>query len=239
MKYNYNIKYINSNENNNNNFIIEDIFNLKYKEIKNKKHIYLKINFDKMNIKQYKKIIKKFQKIKEKIVKINNFLFNIEIFVYGFDEKNSKHSDFMYAVEAIMKPNRREKYNYIYDIVCDYLDYYFINKNLCEFKDNRCGEKRETSCLVGCCRHFKHKKFGALLPNDKLTVCEYLKNKRCVAKCISCKLFTCDYLHKKGVKFKLKDIFLIDTFFNPIQKYFIKYKVFTPKEKIIKLLLKF
>ena len=43
MKYNYNIKYINSNENNNN-FIIEDIFNLKYKEIKKKKKINLKIN---------------------------------------------------------------------------------------------------------------------------------------------------------------------------------------------------
>lgn len=56
----------------------------------------------------------------------------------------------------------------------------------------------------------------------------------CGVKCISCKLFTCDYLEKKGIKFRIKDILLLDAFFNPIQKYFIKYMVFTPKEKIIR-----
>ena len=45
------------------------------------------------------------------------------------------------------------------------------------------------------------------------------------------------YLRSKGVQFKIKDILLLDTFFNPIQKYFIKYMVFTPKEKIIKRLI--
>ena len=47
-----------------------------------------------------------------------------------------------------------------------------------------------------------------------------------------------DYLEKKGIKFKIKDILLLDTFFNPIQKYYIKYMVFTPKEKILNRLLK-
>ena len=36
------------------------------------------------------------------------------------------------------------------------------------------------------------------------------------------------------IKFRIKDILLLDTFFNPLQKYFIKYMVFTPKEKILK-----
>ena len=44
-----------------------------------------------------------------------------------------------------------------------------------------------------------------------------------------------DILRKKGIKFRIRDILLLDTFFNPIQKYFIRYKVFTPKEKIMKL----
>ena len=48
---------------------------------------------------------------------------------------------------------------------------------------------------------------------------------------------TCDYLEKKGVKFRIKDILLLNTFFNPLQKYFIKIMVFTPKEKIIKRLM--
>ena len=42
----------------------------------------------------------------------------------------------------------------------------------------------------------------------------------------------------KGIKFKIKDILLLDVFFNPIQKYFIKYMVFTPKDNIIKRLMK-
>lgn len=130
-------------------------------------------------------------------------------------------------------------YNFIYDNVCDYLDVFFINNNVCNFENNKCGEKVNTSSDVGCCRHFKYKKFGPLLLNNKLIVCEYLKDKRCSAKCISCKLFTCEYIKKKGITFKMKEMFLIDTFFNPIQKYFIKYKVFTPKEEIMKLLLRF
>ena len=42
---------------------------------------------------------------------------------------------------------------------------------------------------------------------------------------------------QKGIKFRIKDILLLDTFFNPIQKYCIKYMVFTPKEKILKKLM--
>ena len=41
----------------------------------------------------------------------------------------------------------------------------------------------------------------------------------------------------EGVKFRIKDILLLDTFFNSLQKYFIKYMVFTPKDKIIKRLM--
>ena len=71
-----------------------------------------------------------------------------------------------------------------------------------------------------------------------MILCEYLKEDyTCGAKCISCKLFTCDYLEKKGVKFRIKDILLLNTFFNPLQKYFIKYMVYTPKEKILKRLM--
>ena len=89
--------------------------------------------------------------------------------------------------------------------------------------------------MIGCCHHFKYKAIG---PLSRLVQCEYLtKDYKCGAKCISCKLFTCDYLEKKGIKFKINDILLLNAFFNPLQKYFIKYMVFTPKEKIIKRLL--
>ena len=52
------------------------------------------------------------------------------------------------------------------------------------------------------------------MPNN-LTPCEHLKEDyTCGSKCIACKLFTCDYLEKKGIKFKIKDILLLNVFFN-------------------------
>ena len=134
-----------------------------------------------------------------------------------------------------MCSTKYERYNYIYDTVCDYLDSYFYGKNLCDFKNNKCGEKQNTSSTIGCCHHFKNKWLG---PFSKLVPCEYLNtDNTCTAKCISCKLFTCDYLEKKGIKFKIKDILLLNVFFNPLQKYFIKYMVFTPKDIIMKRLM--
>ena len=77
------------------------------------------------------------------------------------------------------------------------------------------------------------------MPFSKLVLCEYLnkENYTCDAKCIGCKLFTCNYLEKKGVKFRIKDILVLHVFFNPIQKFIIKYLLFKPKDKILKILM--
>ncbi len=209
--------------------------------LKNKKMV-LKIDFNSLKNKDYKKILKKLLKIKNVIS-----FFNINVgideenkkilgYVINYNEDDEKQKDFLLAINAIFFNTRYERYNYIYDTVCEYLDSYFYEKNLCDFKNNKCGEKKNTSSTTGCCHHFKYKALG---PLSKLVLCEYLKDDyTCGAKCISCKLFTCDYLEKKGIKFRIKDILLLDTFFNPIQKYYIKYMVFTPKEKILKKLMR-
>lgn len=44
-------------------------------------------------------------------------------------------------------------------------------------------------------------------------------------------------VEKKGIKFRIKDILLLNVFFNPLQKYFIKYMVYTLKGKILKRLM--
>ena len=44
-------------------------------------------------------------------------------------------------------------------------------------------------------------------------------------------------VEKKGIKFRIKDIWLLNVFFNPLQKYFIKYMVYTLNEKILKRLM--
>lgn len=218
-----------------------DIKCLNIRDIKKKKCLLLEIDFNTISKENYKKILKRILHIK-KIAQKNNLEIGITDgskrkigYIMHYDSKDKEQTDFILAVNAILYNSRYERYNFIYDTVCEYLDSCFYGKNLCDFKDNKCGEKRNTSSTTGCCHHFKNKILG---PLSKLTLCEYLKEDyTCGAKCISCKLFTCDYLEKKGIKFKIKDILLLDTFFNPIQKYFIKYMVFTPKEKIIKRLM--
>ncbi len=241
-----------------NNFILETIENdnisnntisvndLDYTKILSYKQLLLKIDFSEISLKDYKKILKKILHIKKKLYKKNFSIGknkNKKIllgYVLNYDESNHEQNEFINAINAIFHKSKPEMYNYIYDTTCDYLDSFFYGKNLCDFQNNKCGEKRKVnspSC-IGCCHHYKNKLLGPLIPNN-LVDCEYLKEDySCGAKCIGCKLFTCDYLEKKGVKFRIKDFLLLDTFFNPIQKYFIKTMVFTPKEKILKRLVK-
>ncbi len=210
-------------------------------DILKKQRLLLKIDFKNINKNEYKKLLKKLLFVKKIVSKTKikigqpRDLKVLLGYVINYDIKNKEQNDFILAINAIFYNTRLARYNYIYDTTCDYLDSYFYGKNLCDFKDNKCGEKRNTSSTTGCCHHFKIKWLG---PLSKMVVCKHLKEDyTCGAKCISCKLFTCDYLQKKGIKFRIKDILLLDVFFNPIQKYWIKYMVFTPKEKIIKRLM--
>lgn len=223
--------------------IITDISNLKLYQIIKKKILFIKIDFDSFNEKNYKKLLRKLLFIKRILLLTHTEIGLLKDskkcigYLVNYDNNNKKHNDFILGINAILYNSRYERYNYIYDTVCDYLDSFFYGKNLCDFKDNKCGEKRNTSSTIGCCRHYKIKWLG---PFTKFVKCEHLtENYTCGAKCIGCKLFTCDYLEKKGVKFRIKDILLLNVFFNPIQKYFIKYMVFTPKEKVLKTLMFF
>lgn len=238
---NYYLKVVN--ENNEIPFGAISIENLKLIKVLKKEKIIFQIDFNKFGIKEYKKILRKLLFVKNIAMKMKRKLGidedkkKIVAYIINFNENDVSQQDFISSINAIFYNTRYERYNYIYDTVCNYLDSYFYGKNLCDFQNNKCGEKRNSSSTTGCCHHFKHKALG---PLSKLVLCEYLnkENYTCDAKCLSCKLFTCDYLESKGIKFKIKDILLLDTFFNPLQKYFIKYMVFTPKEKILKRLMK-
>lgn len=215
---------------------IRDITNLKFID---SKRLILKIDFSNISKKQFKKILRKLLFIKKFISKnkvgIKEKSKILIGYILNYDDNNKEQNDFISAINAVFYNTRYERYNYIYDTACDYLDSYFYGKNLCDFKDSQCGEKRGTSSLIGCCHHYKNKFLGPISIKSNLIPCEHLKNDyTCGAKCIGCKLFTCDYLKKKGVKFRIKDILLLDVFFNPLQKYVIKYNVFTPKDKIMK-----
>ncbi len=229
---------VNENEKN-----VIDIKKIKFGTIKKKGNLLLNINFNTFNTEDYRKILKKLLRIKNKVdrkkieIGITENSKKLIGYVVNYDSNNNYQKEFLQAVNAIFYNTRYERYDYIYDTVYDYLDNFFYERNLCDFKNNKCGEKRNTSSNIGCCRHYKNKLLGPLLQNNFIS-CEHLKEDyTCDAKCLSCKLFTCDYLRKKGVRFKIKDILLLDVFFNPLQKYYIKTKVFTPKEEILKKLM--
>ena len=240
---NYNLKVVNDvNEIPKNTF---DICNLKLLNILKSKQFTFSIDFSTIHSKKYKKFLKMLLQVKNILAKKQKQIGKLEKgkiiigYLLNYDKTNKLQNDFILGINAIFFNTRYERYNYIYDTVCNYLDGFFYGKNLCDFRDNKCGEKRlvNSNSYVGCCHHYKIKLLGPLIPKN-LTLCEHLKEDHtCGAKCISCKLFTCNYLEKKRIKFKIKDILLLNVFFNPLQKYFIKTMVFTPKRKIIKRLM--
>ncbi|MCL2354402.1 MAG: hypothetical protein FWC68_00630 [Oscillospiraceae bacterium] len=59
-------------------------------------------------------------------------------------------------MRILSRKKAKKQYEIIYDKVCTYLDNEFYGKNVCDFKDNKCGEKINTSSLVGCCRPYKN-----------------------------------------------------------------------------------
>ena len=136
----------------------------------------------------------------------------------------------IYMLEAANKKDLKERYNYIYDIVCDYLDKKINNDNICDFKNNKCISVRNNShckeSLNGCC-------YGR-----SRGLCKHFKNGKCSIKSISCKLFTCRYLKKQKIKFKVNEIPLLNYFFNNKQKYILDISIFKDKDEIINLLLK-
>lgn len=153
-----------------------------------------------------KNIVLKYKKID---LKFNEQLFWINHIVNAFNIKNKK-----------------DRYSYIYDIMCDYLDNKFTLNNHCDFNENKCiGVKYESE--YGCC-------YG---PSRGL--CVKMKNHRCSITSLSCKLAVCSELKKRGVNYKINQIPLLKLFFNPIQKYFIFFSIMKDKEETIKILLKY
>ena len=177
-------------------------------------------------------IYKKIKKYKDKdfiiVLKDNNKILDINDINY-LEDMNSKW--ILYSVIASNIKNIEKRYRYIYDVVCDYLDNEFKEKNICQFNNNRCvGVEKGFHCnesIYGCC-------YGRTRG-----ICKYLKNGKCSIKSISCKLFVCRYLKKNyKIKYDNNNIPLLKYFFNWKQKRIIEDSLFIDKEIIINKLLK-
>lgn len=180
--------------------------------------VYLMIDIN--NITNLKKLIKKIESITKEYDKDK---FSLLIKSNG----NKKlENDVMECINAALCKTKKEKIEYIYDTVCNYLDEELKKNNHRQFKDDVCKDKKVT---IEYCHATKR------ILKSKFKKCPLLKNNKCSTKCITCKLYTCDAIEKK---FKIRDIPLINIYFNPIQKFIIKTSYFTKREVIIDKLLK-
>lgn len=145
------------------------------------------------------------------------------------DQEVSKKMKVIDKILAIS--DKEERYNYLYDLICDYLDNEFKEKNICGFNCGICKRRKDMmernikkeTYKDGCCYGYK-----------KGEVCEYLiPGKGCSIKNIACKTFTCFYLRKQGYHFKLNDIYLARYFFNYRQKYYMENTYFVDKDVIM------
>ena len=131
--------------------------------------------------------------------------------------------------KAINIKDIKERYNYIYDEGCDYIDKKYLDCNYCDFKDDICKYFRETKQL-------NHKN-GCCYSDARGGLCPHLKNRKCNIKSISCKLYSCEILRKNNIKFRIRKIPLLKYFFNIKQKYYLKYSFFKDKDYVINKLL--
>lgn len=205
----------------NNYFIIEVNNKSELKEIKKNWSKILNIGREDKN-----RIIKSIKKNRNRVIK--NWITIDEKKIIAVMEGHDE--DIITAFKLILFENKKQRNEFLYDYLCNYLDQKFAENNYCDFKDNKCKAKRNTGVEVGCCRQYKNKIVGLFRKNNLIT-CEYLECRKCTAKCITCKMFTCDVIKEK---FTVDNMILMKTFFNMIQRLIIMTSFFKTREEILR-----
>lgn len=187
--------------------------------------ININIDHQKLLIPLFKKIILLISKYQ---MDISQYLFYID----GYQESDIYYlNELVSMIEAYSIHSLEDRYSYLYDYICNELDYRFNTNSICDFKNDLCCSKR---CLTN---QFKREILIYGCCYTKGRVCPYLKDKHCSIKSVSCKFFTCRYLKKKGYHYRPNDFAIINYFFNTKQKRILRDSLFTDKEEMIFLLL--
>lgn len=120
--------------------------------------------------------------------------------------------------------DKNKKIHEVYLSICNYIDKFYIDKNICGFKDGTCMCQRmgiEKTKKNGCC--------GS---------CKYLGNKGCTIKSLACKIFYCRYIRNNYKIFKPNDIKVYKYFFSWKQKIIANVNFFKTEDENCNLLVK-
>lgn len=207
-----------------------------------------KATFTSISIKNsYTKNISSYMKLD--ICKVMNIIKHVNHFCnknnlsFGFDKKlanlsyneiNTENaiiiSEISNLIYTLSIKDKKERVNYIYDSIYDYLEKDIKDYDYCNFINDKCIAQRDTLnntnwplCETnGCCYniHQKH-------------TCNNLNKADCTIHCISCRLFTCKYLKDKGIDYNIHKNLQVKCFLSPIKKPELVYNFYLEKEKIL------
>lgn len=183
------------------------------------------INLDDENIDKHIKNTKKIIKVCDK-KKLNlELIYNKKVLSKNDLKKNIPNNlkDIITIMIAINKKDKYERYEYIYDTVCSYLNEK-IKTNYCKFENDICirDKLKNNSHKNGCCECKGRGK------------CKYLIDSVCTLNnCMACKLFTCKILREKGIVHNIDDYVLTKYFFTNKQKDILRFSYWTPREIVL------
>ena len=153
---------------------------------------------------------------------------------------NNANEEIINCIRAIFIDNRDDRYEFIYNTICNQLDKKWIQKNPCKFENDICicERKNKNPRKNGCCYAFWYKNLGTRLYG--IHQCEHLHpTVHCKNQNLSCKLFICTYLKKQSsFKIKINKIMLIQVFLNRYQKIIIRNNYFIEKNQFLEKLKK-
>lgn len=178
--------------------------------------------------------------------KIKNNKFKYE--KYGIDCNGQKlvgiieneNEEIISCLNAIFIDDKDERYEFIYDSICNQLDKKWIDENPCKFENNYCIYERQNKNPRedGCCYAFWYKNLGTQTVG--VHKCEHLHpTEHCKNPNLTCKLFVCTYL-KKHSNFRINpsELLLVQVFLNRYQKIMIRNNFFIDKKDFVEKLKK-
>ena len=162
---------------------------------------------------------------------------NIDLYDNGVNSEN----DVITAIKIILISDKKEKYDYLIEKSCDYLDDAWNKTSPCNFENNICVASRNgyTGHVEnGCCYpfHYSRNPFKFI---EGMHLCEYLDPvKHCTNRNVADKLFVCKYLlEKTDFRLTVEDVFVMQAVLNKYQILALKDNLFLTKDKVIKKLI--
>ena len=128
-------------------------------------NIIFSIDFKNITDTNYEKVIKRIIKVKSKCINKNitiGIKQNEKVIVGAIDnyhEDIPEHKSILIAINAILYGVLKQRYEYLYDEICEYLDNQFITNNYCDFKNDQCIANRKSKFMnniMGCCHSSRY-----------------------------------------------------------------------------------